>query len=447
MRKPLFETVSNYAEMDYARFHMPGHKGNSTNMCFSDLARYDITEVQGADSLFQASGPILELEQLFATAYGAASSFLSAGGATLCIQGMLAAFCPPGAKVLMGRNLHRTAVNTAALLDLDVEWLYPRPAAGGWFPGRYEAEDLRCALEKYPDVQAVYLTSPDYYGQVSDLAQLSAVCSSYQVPLLVDNAHGAHLRFVREAVHPISCGAAACCDSLHKSLPAMTGGAVLHIREKGRCIHPKSAMALFGSTSPSYPIMLSCESALEYAINHFAADYPAVARQLKQLSALAAEKGIATAQGTLDPLKLTLGFAAAGWAADEFGAYLRQYGIEPEYIGTSACVLMATAHNRQCDFERLHAAISAFVPKDQVSAPTIAHICPERVMPIRKAVFASQQTVKTAEAQGKTAACDISLCPPGIPVIMPGEIISRDCIQLLLENGYDRIQVVSGGSY
>ncbi len=442
--KPLQNAVEQYIQKDMARFHMPGHKGKGSGV-WKEILRYDITEVEGADSLFHADGPLLALEQQFAKAYGTRRTLLSAGGATLCIQTMLALACGIGKKVVMSRNIHRAAINACALLDLQPVWLYPEPDAGDWFSGRYTGAALETLLQKNPDAAAVYLTSPDYFGVFSDIRGLAAVCARYGLPLLVDNAHGAHLKFLPQGYgkwHPADCGAAICCDSLHKTLPAMTGGALLHIMDERYIAQAKERMSLFGSTSPSYPIMLSCEHALEYAQKEAARDFAWTAYRFGRIRQIALEKGMACPQGECDPAKLSVAFAAAGFTAGEFGEYLRGNSIEPEYISNTACVWMGNGKNSLRDYERLEKAFAHLEPKRHTAAPQLVLPRPKQVCSVREAVFAPAEWVDTEQALGRVAAGENSPCPPGIPVVMGGERIDRQTQEALLAYGVRRVWAI-----
>ncbi len=444
-KTPLRDAVRTYIERDAARFHMPGHKGIGEQE-FAGLQPYDITEVEGADNLFHARGPLLRLEEAFADAYGAKRTLLSAGGATLCIQTMLALACGTGRKLIAGRNLHRSAINAMALLGLDPVWIYPDGSAGEWYQGRYTASAVRAALLEHSDASAVYLTSPDYFGVMSDLPAIAEICRAFDVPLLVDNAHGAHLKFLPErygSPHPIDCGAAMCADSLHKTMPAMTGAALLHIGDSRYAEDAKRLMSMFGSTSPSYPILLSCETALQYALSGAKAGFSHTARRLEELSAAARTKGFALPEGMHDPAKLTLGFAAAGWDGGSFGTYLRGHGIEPEYISGTACVLMANGRNREEDYQRLAEAITAFEPKERSAPQTVLLPRPVKAAEVREAAFSTQFTVDVENAVGKIAAGEVSPCPPGIPVVMPGERIDEETAAALKTYGIGEVSVMA----
>ncbi|MEM1486294.1 aminotransferase class I/II-fold pyridoxal phosphate-dependent enzyme [Oscillospiraceae bacterium PP1C4] len=441
----LHNAVQAYLEKDRARFHMPGHKGQGEG-AFASMLPYDITEVEGADSLFHADGAILELELELARIYGAKRSLLCAGGATLCIQTMLGLACGIGKKVIMSRNIHRAAINAMALLDLTPVWIYPEKDAGEWFLGRYTPESVKAALTEHPDVAGVYITSPDYFGVISDFEGIAQVCSAFHLPLLVDNAHGAHLKFIPERygkLHPIDCGAAICCDSLHKTMPAMTGGAALHISDERYIADAKRMMSMFGSTSPSYPIMLSCETALEYAQDGAAQGFAETASRLDRIRLLALQKGFALPKGPSDPARLSLGFGALGLSAQTFGAHLRRYAVEPEYISATACVLMANGFNGAEDYTRLEAAIAVLSPSGSSAAPRLDTMPrPKQAMSVREAAFSTQESILVENSLGCIAAGEVSPCPPGIPIVMSGERIDEQTIETLKDCGIMQINIV-----
>ena len=241
---PLENALNEYIGKDLSRFHMPGHKGAEN---FPEYFKYDITEVEGADSLYESSEAIFETEKRFAKIYGAGASLLSAGGSTLCIQAMLATVLNPGDKFIIARNCHASAVNTIALLDLEPIWINPR--------------DLRAAekiFEENRDIKAVYLTSPDYFGVMSDIEAFSKLAHEHGAKLLVDNAHGAHLHFTPIEMHPIALGADMCADSLHKSLPVLTGGALLHIKDETLRENAKQKMQKGEADYAFRSVLFSC---------------------------------------------------------------------------------------------------------------------------------------------------------------------------------------------
>lgn len=424
---------------------MPGHKGRGDG-AFASLLPYDITEVSGADSLYHADGAILALERRLAALYGAKRSLLCAGGATLCIQTMLALACGIGKKVIMSRNLHRSAINAVTLLDLSPRFIYPDGSAGAWFCGRYTPEAVRDALTETPDAAALYITSPDYFGVVSDLAGIAAVCKEFSVPLLVDNAHGAHFSFLapeRACPHPMDCGAALCADSLHKTMPAMTGGAALHIGAVRYAADAKRIMSLFGSTSPSYPILLSCETAVTYAQKGARAGFARTAEHFDRLREIALQRGLSLPAGATDPAKLSLCFGARGMIADVFDENLRAHSVEPEYTSATACVLMGNDFNAAADYARLENALRDLPPPAAPVAALRPLPRPPRVLSPRAAAFSTQETAAVENAMGRVAAAEISPCPPGIPIVMPGERIDRATLDALENAGVTRVTVVA----
>ena len=230
--RPLWTALERIRREDLARFYMPGHKGRMPEP-FSQAALYDVTEISGADSLYECTGAIRALEEELAEAYRVGDTLLSAGGSTLCIQTMLYLARNRGRTVICGRIIHRSAVAAMGLLGLDPCWLPGRIASRReGIPGLAlppTPEDVEAAIDAHPDAGSVYITSPDYFGQLANIADIAEVCHRRKKVLLVDNAHGAHLRCFRAALHPMSLGADFCCDSLHKNLPALTGAAVLHL--------------------------------------------------------------------------------------------------------------------------------------------------------------------------------------------------------------------------
>ena len=226
MNTPIVDFVRRFAEEKRTRFHMPGHKG-SPRLGYETM---DITEVAGADVLSCPTGIIAESEENATALFGTAHTFYATEGATLAICAMLRlvlndakAGSPP--TVLAGRNAHKAFLYGAGLLGFNVQWLYPE-REGHLCACSLSPEEVESALVSCTEKPlAVYLTSPDYLGNVLDIAGISAVCRRFDVPLLVDNAHGAYAKFLSPSRHPIDLGATMCADSAHKTLPVVTGGA------------------------------------------------------------------------------------------------------------------------------------------------------------------------------------------------------------------------------
>lgn len=428
MKTPLYDAVGAYIAAGRARFHMPGHKG-------AEGLEWDITEVEGCDSLYEAAGPILELEQEAARIYGAGAALLSAGGATLCIQTMLA-LCGAGRKIITSRGIHRSALNAMILLDQQPVWVYPESC--GWFLGPYPPEKIEEALRQEPEAAGVYITSPDYFGVMSDIEAIARVCRRYGKPLLVDNAHGAHLKFLPGRKHPMDCGAAMCADSLHKTLPAMTGAAALYLADGSRQEEARRFMSLFGSTSPSYPILLSCEKALAWAEEKGRQGFAETAGKFQKL-AQAAEAF--PQPPNADPAKLAIAYGPY-CSSGTFGKWVRDYGIEPEYIGGGTCVFMGNPFNREEDYGKLERALKEYRPMGQGAEPPPLPPPLQTIVPLRQAAFSPAKEIPLAESPGHIAARESSPCPPGIPAVMCGEWIDEAMAEYMAGRGMETVWVM-----
>ncbi len=442
MTAPLYEALLRHQSLGRSSFHTPGHK--SAPDVFPDgLLSLDYTELPDTDSLYEASGVILRAEELAARLYGAARTLFSACGCTLCIQAMLRIAAPrPGSKVICGRIIHRSAVNTMALLGLEPVWISPRQDAGPFLPGRISAEDIRHALQQNPDASCVYLTSPDYYGVLSDIPAIAKECRAASVPLLIDNAHGSHLRFTRTDLHPLTLGATMTACSAHKTLPVLTGGAWLHISDPQFASSAKSAMALFGSTSPSYPIMASLDLAREWLEAHGKEAFGQLQDQVAALRMLAEKQGIPSPEGFCDPVRLSLCTAAVGMTGIAAADHFRNHGIEPEYADGAYLVLLPSPFHSPKDFDRLREAILT-LPKGPglVRHPALPPLPPVAVTP-REALFGDSEEIPLSSACGRIATEAACPCPPGIPIVMPGEKITPDCIEFLSGYGFFTIKVL-----
>ena len=336
---PIVDFVRRYAQSGTSRLHMPGHKGQS----LLGFEPWDITEIKGADELYGADGIIAQSEANATRLFGTVHTYYSTEGSSQCIRAMLclALQAAPAAGqrpvLLAARNAHKALLYAAALLDFDIQWLWPAPQdAGALCSCPVSTAKLTGALQglaqqgKRPF--GVYITSPDYLGGVQDIAALAEVCKDFGVPLLVDNAHGAYLRFLPQGgQHPIALGAAMCCDSGHKTLPVVTGGAYLHLGKNAPIQDEaavRNALALFGSTSPSYLILQSLDKCNQV----LSEGYPLrllqccgyLTRLRRELNEAAAAKHC---PGPLalesEPLKVTLDAATLGMTGTELAEALR----------------------------------------------------------------------------------------------------------------------------
>ena len=443
---PICDFAAAYAAGNPVRMHMPGHKGRGP----LGAEALDITEIEGADELYHARGVIRESEENAAALFGAARTVYSAEGSSLGTRAMLyLASLTAGRKdgrplpLLAGRNAHRAMMTAAALLDLEVDWLLPGPGEDllscTVTPGML-AEKL--AAGRYT---AVYLTSPDYLGRTADIAGAAEVCRKAGVPLLVDNAHGAYLKFLPGDAHPLSMGADACCDSAHKTLPCLTGAAWLHLGhgapEAWRGM-AEEALGLFGSTSPSWLILQS----LDRVNAALAGDYPrklqAAAARLAELKKALAAEGWTFAGD--EPMKLTLRAAERGLYGYDLARRLREAGIVCEFADREYTVLMPSGETEEAEWRRLEAALRA-VPQGKPLAGGMPELPrPEKVCSIREAMLSPGPVVPLEEAVGRVLADAAVSCPPAVPIVAAGERITREAAECMAARGITECRVTAG---
>lgn len=439
MNTPVADFVQRYAKAGTARLHMPGHKGR----CFLGCEPWDITEIHGADALYEAEGILAESEQNAAALFGSQRTCYSTEGSSQCIRAMLylAVAASGSHTVVAARNVHRAFVSAAALLDLEIRWLWPEESRSlcGCPISPAQLEETLHSLPEPP--AAVYLTSPDYLGGMAEIPALAQVCHQHGTLLLVDNAHGAYLRFLQPSLHPLDLGADLCCDSAHKTLPVLTGGAYLHLSPTAPAqLAPlvKSALGLFGSTSPSYLTLAS----LDLCNRYLAEGYPQ--RLAEAVERLAELRERLTAAGwrvePSDPLRVTVA-APRGVTGQELAGQLRRQGAECEYADRDFLVLMATPENTPEELAQAAAALGQC--PGEANPPQLPLARGERACSIRQAAFAPRETVDAAHSLGRVCGLPTVGCPPAIPIAVSGERITPEALALFAYYGIEQVEVLA----
>lgn len=448
MKTPICDFVKQYTEKYTTRFHMPGHKGVS----FLGCEKMDITEISGADELYDAEGIIAESEENATRLFGFGKTIYSTEGSSQCIHAMLFLALQQAERraerpvVLAARNAHKAFLYSCALLDLDVEWLMPEEGERNSLctcpiTAAQLAQKL-AKLERKPF--AVYITAPDYLGYRPDIKALAAVCKEAGIPLLVDNAHGAYLKFLQPSLHPMDLGAAMSCDSAHKTLPVLTGGAYLQLSKEwvekvgGQA---KKAMELFGSTSPSYLILQSLDRCNPYLAEGYPEKLAQTIARVKRLKEALGKQGWEIMDG--DPLKLTIFTGKMGYTGEEAAEALRKNGAECEFADLDAVVLMATPENWEGDFARVEAALGSLpLRKEKPTTIQMPLTLPQQKMTIREAIFSQWEEVYCQDAVGRICASPCVSCPPAIPIAASGEEITAEMAALFHAYGVEKIKVV-----
>ena len=434
--------AAEYADSGISRFHMPGHKGVKLH----GLEPYDLTEIRGADELFEPEGIIARGEQLTARAYGSRRSFWSAEGSSLSIKTsvcIIRQLLGRPVRIAAARNCHRAFISACALFDIDPLWLAPSESSE-LCACPVTAQQVSELLDREP-VDAVYITSPDYYGNLADIAGIADVCRSRGVLLICDNAHGAYLRFAGKGLHPLDLGADIVCDSAHKTLPAYTGGAYLHIAKsapEGLDELVKPAMALLGSTSPSYLIMGSLDICADLLNGELPEMIRARCERIAEIKALMNKRSIPDLSE--EPMKITLAAEWIGYDGRELADIMRGYKMECEYSDPAAVVLMISPYNSEEDLLRLEKFLTELelhAPLNR-SIPKIKGVLPERVMSIREAMLSPAVRVPVENSDGRVSARGAMSCQPSVAAVMPGERINAEIIKILQRYGISHTDVI-----
>ena len=439
MNTPIADFVKKYIEGKTARFHMPGHKGKP----FIGIEQYDITEIGGADDLGSAEGIIKESENNASVLFESGHTYYTTQGSTTAICAMLNLVNGENPLILAVRNVHKAFLHACAFLDYEVAWILPEES--------FSILDCKISpqlvekgiLGTNRKPSAVYLTSPDYLGNIQDISGIASVCKKYDVPLLVDNAHGAYLGFLENPLHPISLGACACCDSAHKTLPVLTGGAYLHIAkdapekffEKAR-----TSLNLFSSTSPSYLTLQSLDLCNAYLAGDYKSELWACIKKVRNLKAFIKKCGFSVL-GT-EELKITVETGLCGYRGDEVANVMREYFAEPEYCDADYVVLMLTPQNDDEDFEKIKKVFSSLSPREKKKRKNIRITLPEMKLSIREAVFSQTEIVDVNECEGRICALPAVSCPPAIPIAISGEVINSEIKAVFKFYGIEKILVV-----
>ena len=429
MNTPICDFVRRYAQSRPSRMHMPGHKGTP----ILGFEPFDITEIAGADDLFSPAGIIAESEACASEIFGV-PTFYSTAGSTLCIQAMLhlialyAVSRGEKPRILAGRNAHKAFVNAAALLDIEIDWMIPDN--GSYYSSSITPETISAVLDTHRPT-AVYLTSPDYLGNLLDIGRIASVCHKSGVILALDSAHGAYLHFLSPSLHPMDLGADICCASAHKTLPVITGGAYLHISNQAPELFSarvKTSLSLFASSSPSYLILQSLDAA-NGCMDVFRRSLAAFLPEMEALKYRLAAHGFEILDG--EPFKITIKPKSFGYSGTEIARILEDNNIYPEFYDSDFIVLMLSPQNHSDDLKCLETVLCSLPQKLRITTCPPPIPLPDKVMTPREAIFAESEVLPIEACLGRICALSVIGCPPAIPIVICGERIDEGVLENL----------------
>ena len=479
--QPLVRCLLGNASSGRVSFHMPGHSdARGFPDWFSEAAlRMDTTELSETDDLNHPTGPAREAMALAAQAFGAGWTRFLTCGATCGILAMVAATCPRGGRILLQRTCHRSVVSAVSLLDLQPVFL-PFPTAVAAPPSPplplppASPDDIAHALDCDPSIRTVLITSPDYYGTVSDLARIAAVVHAHGALLLVDEAHGAHFAFAPGLLPPTALGSGAdvVVQSAHKTLPALTQAALLHVSSAalaaGRVdlMRVEDALRTFQTSSPSFLVAASLDYARSLLSRHGRARIEARLLSLRaSLDRIRALPGRPfrplepTPGGLRDPLRIVLDASASGLTGFETARRLSVCGVSVEMADPSRIVLLPGLFGDDGDLAALENSLTAALSSGPTPTPpwplaadrfgTLLATPAEAVLPPgRRFDPGPRQAMPLREAIGHILADPLVPYPPGIPLLWPGERLDeeRACLLEALASFGGTISGISGDS-
>ncbi len=419
----LYEKLKKYGQEDICPMHMPGHK-RKRGIC----AELDITEIDGFDNLANPTGILKEIADKGAKLYGADKAFLSVNGSTGTILSAICAVCKRGDKIIMARNCHKSVYNAAELMELNVSYIFPKYDENG-IAKAINPHDVEMAIEENPDAKLLVLTSPTYEGVISDIKSISDIAHGRNIPVFVDSAHGAHLKFMGLPT-PVDCGADISAVSLHKTLPAMTQTALL--LTKGERVNEaavREKINTFQTSSPSYVLMASIGECFEFLEE---ADFKEYEKNLDEFYKLSENLTNIKIMANDDKGKIIILTNGTNISGRELMDILREkYKIELEMAYDCYALAMTSVCDEKEDLKRLCKAILE-IDKELFKCQKMVIKYPK---PQKASVDKELETefVSFKESENRICADFIWGYPPGVPIIARGEIIDRETLGYILK--------------
>ena len=462
----LINRLKAYKDSRIYPFHMPGHKRLQLGGIKGETARsgmdfpnpffVDITEVEGFDNLHHAQGILKQSMEWAARVYGADRTWYLINGSTCGILASVCGCTRPGGHILMSRNCHKAAYHAAYINHLRTSYVYPQDLPGLGIQGGILPEDVEKALEEHRDIQAVFIVSPTYDGVVSDVYKIADIVHRKGIPLIVDEAHGAHFRFGKWFPDSaLDMGADAVIQSVHKTLPSLTQTALLHI--KGNYVNSRNIeryLSIFQSSSPSYVFMASIENSIfvmdrmqrerdSVQMKEYEAHLMDLRRRLASMKNLRlVDRDIVGMGGVwdLDVSKIVVSTRGTALSGADLSSILREkYHLEMEMCGADYVTAITTVFDSPEGLQRLGDSLEEIdadvtgTPGSREDGPAVYGMRAQAQCCLREAMESPSRPVLLKGSEGKISAEFVYLYPPGIPILAPGENIARNILDVIEE--------------
>ncbi len=459
----------DYGNSDFYPFHMPGHKRQYRNEGVKEFPNpfsIDITEIDGFDNLHRPEGILKDSLEWAADVYGSDKTYYLVNGSSCGILSAISAAVSNRGTILMSRNCHKSAYHGVFLNQLEVKYIYPQIIQELGIQGGILAEDVEELLKRYPEIEAVLVVSPTYDGVVSDIKAIAEVVHGFHLPLIVDEAHGAHFTFGKRFEYPISAlelGADVVIQSLHKTLPSLTQTAIMHVKKGFINIERLDRyVQMYQTSSPSYLFMASIENCICYmeeegmkklgVFSEYLLDIRSRLDGMEHLKMLSRE--IVGQYGIFDydESKIIVSTRNTGWSGSQLDGLLREgYHLEMEMCGADYVTAITTLEDTKEGLERLCLALleldtraSSRVSFAQEDSGKISDERPSLILSgiysteecrcsISQAMDGKRYKIRIQDAIGKVSTEFVYLYPPGIPLVVPGEVLSGGIIEVILE--------------
>ena len=454
----LFGKLVQHHSKNIYPYHMPGHKRKAITKTLERLAELDITEIDGFDNLNHPEEYLLEVQRKAASVYGADESFYLVGGSTLGILSAISAVTTEGDTILIGRNCHKAVYHACYLRKLQPKYVFPEYNSSWDVFMQTTPEAVEEQLKRYPEIKAIVIVSPTYEGFCSDIKKIADLVHSYGKVLIVDEAHGAHLGF-HDAwpLGAITQGADIVVQSLHKTLPSMTQTAIMHVKgDRIDCERLRRFIGIYQTSSPSYVFMASMEEAIDYMAEHgresmdsFRQLWVTMIRRLETCECI----DVFNVEGDSHDIgKLLISANKTGVDGQSLHQILRErFSLQMEMAQGKYVLAMFTVADEADAYERLTDALltlDAEYKRLQTGEINDTHsekaqcfssdFLTETLMQnggyqLHEAWDAESEWVNLEDCAGRCAGEFVNLYPPGVPLVVPGEIISQNMVNIIKE--------------